>query len=239
MDYRATYRRGEVAIPAVLIVAVAMIGGVWLAIVRLEGNAAVSAALWVLGLSALAITFVFAGVFRRHHWTVASDGITIAERQIVPLTGPNRNACLAWSDIAGVRRVEAGFDRQIELVAHDGRRFRMSQAIKVGVGVDPDAPLEDFLSHILHAAAAGGANLGAATEGLSFWNRVPGLAILTIFFAIALAFGGAAVLMLLDGEIVDGRRSGEGTAIGLALPVGAGWLLWKSLRRRREVMRGR
>lgn len=237
MKYRAIYRRGEVAIPRLFAVAAAIIGSVWFAMGRLAGNAGVSAVLWILGLSVLAIALLFAGAFRVHRWTTTDRGIRIAESPKVPLTGLRRNAELRWGEIAAIRRVEAGLDRQIELVARDGRRFRMSQAMKAGVGDDPAAPLEQFLDHIVQAAHQAGADLGDAVEGLSFWNRLPGIALLLVFFAIALTFAGAAVLMLLDGEVVGGRRSGEGSALALALPFGTGWLLWKSLRRRRAVLK--
>ena len=236
MEYRAFYRRGEIAIPGLFAVAAAMIGAVWLVMDRLDGNSAVSAVLWILGLSVLTIALLFAGAFRVHRWTTTDEGIRIAESPKTPLTGRRRNADLRWSEIAAIERIETGLDHQIELVARDGRRFRISQAMKAGVGVDPAAPLEQFLDHIMDSARQAGADLGDAGEGLSFWNRLPGIALLVVFFAIALTFAGAAVLMLLDGQVVGGRRSGEGSALALALPFGAGWLLWKSLRRRRAVL---
>lgn len=237
MDYQATYHRSEFAIPALLIIALSMIGAVWLALTRFEGNAFVSATLWILGVSILLIAFVFANCFRVHRWTVAGDGLHIAERPKVPFTGLRRTANLAWAEIGGVHRIESDFGRQIELVTRDGRQFRMPQAMISGVGIDPSAPLGDLLAYIERVAEASGASLGKTTEGLSFWNRLPGLFMQSIFFVISLALAGAAVLMIFDGEIVDGRRSGEGTAIALILPVAAGWRLWKSLRRRREVAR--
>ena len=109
MEYQATYRRSEIAIPALLIITLSMIGAVWLALTRFDGNAFVSATLWILGLSVLLIAFMFANCFRVHRWTVAGDGLHIAERAKVQLTGLSRNATLAWAEIEGVHRIEFRF----------------------------------------------------------------------------------------------------------------------------------
>ena len=85
-------------------------------------------------------------------------------------------------------------------------------------------------------AAEAGHALPAMSEGLSFWNSAPGLAFLTIIFAISLVISGAVAWALWEGMTVSPRaRGGEALAILLLLPFGAGYLLRRSWKRRTTV----
>jgi hypothetical protein len=55
-------------------------------------------------------------------------------------------------------------------------------------------------------------------------------------FAISLAIAIAVAFALWDGLRSTQSRQGEMAAILLLLPFGAGYLLWKSIRRRRAVL---
>jgi hypothetical protein len=73
-------------------------------------------------------------------------------------------------------------------------------------------------------------------EGLSFWNRLPGIAVIFVLLVIACAIAAAVAWALWDGMTTSQPRGGHFAAIALLLPVGGGWLLLKTIRRRRLVL---
>lgn len=236
MEYQAVYRRGEFAIPALITVMLLLAGGIFIAIRTMSSNALLTAILEILGAAVIAIIVIFASAFRIHRWTIVEDGMRVTERPRVPLMGFRRSDELRWDQIAALRRVESGLDHQLELVGPSGRRFRISQARKAGLGVDPAVSLDDFLSAIRAAATAAGATVPEVGEGMSFWNTVPGLFFQAIMLAIAALFAAATGWAMLGGGIEYFPRMGYFTAIALLLPIGAAWLLIASLRRRRLVL---
>lgn len=195
---------------------------------------------WTFGLSVFAMAFIFANTYRIHRWTIAGEGLEIAERPKILLTGLPRRAIVPYADIAGFHRVESGIEYLIEISTRDGRAYRMPEARIAdpkGFGQpDPDANLNVFADAIYSAARASGYPLPAPSEGLSFWNTFPGLFFLVVIFVLALAFAILAAWALFDGGLSTTNRSGYGAAIAILLPFGAGWLLRKSWRRRREVL---
>lgn len=242
-DYEATYRRSELALP--LVVGIAIVGGsavtalvVWTPADQGFEERVLSAA----GILMLALLSVFLVIFRRHRWTLQKDGIAIHERPRVPLTGLSHRALVAYGDIIAFREVESGFDHLIEIVARNGRRYRMAQKMvqekgKRFLSVDMNARLGDLKVSIKNAATRSGKPLPATTQGLSFWNTIPGLAFIGFLFAVSLVICGGVVLALLEGFTTRPRGS-DALAILLLLPVGAFILLRKMARRRREVLAG-
>jgi hypothetical protein len=240
--YEATFRRSEIAIPALLAV-VALFGVACYAAIRfVDGRHLETAVFTVLGGFVLAMAVLLLQTFRTHRWIVGADGVRIHEGPRVAYTGLSRRAHLALAQVAALRRVESGFDRQIELVARDGRRFRLSQKMTARDGAklpapDPDADLDAFAESIRAAIARAGLPSPAIGEGLSFWNSVPGLALIAVLLLFSLAISGVVVWALLDGMTTTPRpRGGEAMAILILLPVGAGWLFWKCWKRRRKVL---
>lgn len=241
-DYEATYRRSELALP--LVVGIAIVGGLAIAALVVwtpadqgfEGRV-LSAA----GILMLALLSVFLVIFRRHRWTLNKQGIAIHERPRVPLTGLSHRALVAYNDIIAFREVESGFDHLIEIVTRNGRRYRMAQRMVQMKGerfmrVDANALLGDLKASIRNAAANAGLSLPATTQGLSFWNTVPGLAFIGFLFAMSVAICGGIVLALFEGFTTRQPRGSEALAILLLLPAGAFILLRKMARRRREVL---
>jgi hypothetical protein len=178
--------------------------------------------------------------FRVHRWTLLPGGVEISQRPKVPFTGLSRKTVVPFREIAALRNVESGMDRLIEIATRDGRRFRLSQAMTAsatGIGrPDTEANLWAFAASIRDAAERSGTPLPALSEGLSFWNSATGLTLLVIMFVITLVISAAVAWALWDGMTLDTRaRGGQAIAILLLLPIGAGWLLIKSLRRRAAV----
>lgn len=241
-DYEATYRRSELAMP--LVVGIAIVGGlvmtaivVWAPTDQGFEGLVLSAA----GILVLAVLSVFLVMFRRHRWTLTKHGMAIHERPKVPLTGLPHRAIVAYGEIIAFREVESGFDHLIEIVARNGRRYRMAQRMvqekgKRFLSVDANALLGDLKTSIRDAAANAGVKLPATTQGLSFWNTIPGLAFIGFLFAVSLVISGGVLVALVHGFTTRQHKGGEMIAIFLLLPVGAFILLRKMLRRRWAVL---
>lgn len=240
--YQSTYRRSEMALPALLgIMALIIVLAIVAVRVPLDGNTIVAFLPFVAGGIVFAIVFIGMAAFRVHRWTIEPNGIRIEERPRVPLTGFRRSASLPFSEIV-LRRVQSGFDFQLEIATREGKRFRLAQVLRPGVrgGLnlpDPES-LEKFSSSIRSAALAAGSELSATGEGLSFWNKPAGLFLLAVMFVVSLAIAAFALWGLWEGMPVR-PRMGEAEAIAILLPFGAAYLFLKSLKRRRSVLSGR
>jgi hypothetical protein len=240
IEYQSTYRRSEVAMPCLLAVIVILVAGV-IAIVRLvDGRNVEMAILCLVGVAVLLLGAVLVTAFRVHRWTVRQRGVEIHQRPKLRLMGLSSKTVVPFPDIAALRHVESGFESLIEITTRNGRRFRLSQAMTGGprdfARPDPDTDLNTFALSIRAAAERAGHVLPSISEGLSFWNSAIGLAFLTIMFLISLPLAGIVAWALWDGMTVSPRpRGGEAIAIMLLLPVGAGYLLLKSLKRRAAV----
>lgn len=240
--YQATYRRTERALPMLIGVLVLLFGGI-AGIIFYEDRQNFETLIFSLaGCLVIAMLSILVQTFRVHQWSVAPDGVHVHEKPKVPLTGLSRRAVISFSEIASLRNVESGFDILIEIVMRDGRRYRMPQALiasergRIAGIPDPNARLDEFAAMIRATAERAGRPLPATAEGLSFWNTFPGLFFLLIMFAISIAITGTVAVALWDGFRSTQARQGEMAAILLLLPFGAAYLLWKSIRRRRDVL---
>jgi hypothetical protein len=232
--YEATYRRGEMALPSLLAVLAVLGGGLYLILQDPSGDRVLVAVLWLIGAVVVAMFAILAAAFRVHRWTVEAAGIAVSERPKVPLLGLRRRTVVAFEDVRAFRWVESGFDRLLEIVAADGRRYRLSQAHKRG-GEAP-ADLGGFAEATRAAARHAGRELPATTQGLSFWNSWVGLGLILVMFAVSVVLAAAVGWALWDGMTTTQPRGGHFAAIVMLLPVGAGWLLLKSFRRRKSVL---
>ncbi|MDF3075602.1 MAG: hypothetical protein K0S54_3269 [Alphaproteobacteria bacterium] len=240
-DYQATIRRSELAIP--LLIGFMILGGLALAAVLLwaHGQQMVSLILATAGVTVAGALSCMVIAFRVHRWTLKPDGIAIHERPKVPLTGLSHRAFVAFADIIAFRDVESGFDYLIEIVTRQGRRYRMAQKMVQKKGErlpmpDMEARLGDLVVSLRDAAARAGAPLPSTTQGLSFWNTIPGLAFIGFLLAVSLVISGVVVFALVHGFTTRQPRGGEAIAILLILPVGAFILLRKMLKRRWKVL---
>jgi len=238
-EYQATYRRTELALPALLGVLVFGAAGaiVGLEFVDAQRGLTVIVVLFVIMMVAMLVILV--ATFRLHRWTIAADGIHIVERPSLPLTGFVHTAVVAYPDIAALRRVESGLDPLLEIVTRTGRCYRMMRAMTGPWGrrvADPDAGLDAFADAIRAGARRSGHLVPALSEGLSFWNRPGGLACLAAMLLVALAIAGGAAWVMIDswsrGLPVNPRM----LSIVLLLPPAAGLVLLRAVRRRRAVL---
>lgn len=243
-SYESLFGRTEVAIPGLLGVLLAGALGFTLALGgAFENETRITIIVATLGGALLGIVVIALASFRVHRWTITADSIRIEERPKVPLTGLRRRATVAFGEVAALYRLQSGFDAQLELVARDGRRFRLAQAFRPGgrgVRVADPKSLDIFAAAIEAALSASGSTLPGAAEGLSVWNRPAGLAVLAVAFAVTLAIGiGTVWSFLWVGALQVGARSGQMRGILILLPIGAGYLLIRSMQRRRAVLASR
>jgi hypothetical protein len=172
-----------------------------------------------------------ASAYAAHRWTIEPGGIRIEEAPKVPLMGFTRRRLIAFADIAALRNIESGLDSVVEIAARDGNAYRIMAHGARG----PE--LQAFAAQIAGAAAGAGHTPLAMTEGLSFWNRPSGLAVIVVMLILTLAFAGAALFALFDGGLTMRARNGEALAIVVLLPFGVAYLLYKSFTRRWRVLK--
>lgn len=240
-EYTAAYRDSAFVIPVLLLTLV-----FYFALLAWTITSAAANDMLIIALGATAITIlvtITVGVttLRTHRWVIEATGLRIEERPKVPFTGFTKLSFAPWAAITALRRIDSGFERQIEVELRSGAVHRMAQELLPntrGRRCIPDHAGLDALAVTLSAclAAAGPAALWTQ-EGLSFWNRLPGLAILGLMFVTAVAIAVAAVIAIWSGTSLYGVAM-KGVALVLLLPVGAGYLLFKSVKRRMRVVKG-
>ena len=195
--------------------------------------------LGTLGLFVLsAVACMLAGL-RRHRWTIEAGAVLIEERPLVPLTGRRRVRRVPFDEITSLSNVQNATDDLLTLTARDGARFALAPGLAPGEGLirAPDqAGLDVFAGQLQAAMAAAGCAPPPVTDGLGFWNRSAGLALLGIAFLASLALAVVALWGMWEGAGAR-HRGGEAVAILVMLPVGVAWILRRSWRRRRSVLR--
>ena len=242
-SYTTGYRRSAFVIPATLLGLVLFMVLVAWAITSVSDR--YTLLLVVAGGAGGTIVFIVVALLaglRVHHWAIEHAGLRIEERPKVPFTGFANRAFAPWADMAALRRIESGFERQIEIEMRDGAIYRMAPGIVVrrGVGgcITDHAGLDALAAAIGTRLVAGGAAASKVHEGLSFWNRLPGLAILCAVFVASVAIAAAAAVAFWSGTYLYGAVV-KGAALIVVLPLGAGYLLFKCVKRRLRVLNRR
>jgi hypothetical protein len=144
--------------------------------------------------------------------------------------------------LASLRRhrwsIEGG-DALLALTTSDGEHFVLPPVRTRGTGAaaKPDQEgLASFAALLQAAMTAAGAVAPPVTDGLGFWNRPSGLALLTAVFLASLAVAAVILWGLWEGEIRRARTH-EAAAFLVALPIALGWWLRRCWQRRRAVLR--
>ena len=122
-SYEALYQNKEFAILGLLGLVLVMLVVIGLAVAFIEdGNAALPVILSAIGGMVVGTIVLLLFLPRVHRWTIEPKGVRIEERAKV--MGPRRQGFVAFSEIAGLRNLESGFDGVIELVTRDRRIWR-------------------------------------------------------------------------------------------------------------------
>jgi hypothetical protein len=189
--------------------------------------------LGMLGAFVLIFMACALAALRRHRWTIDADGVLIDERPLVPMTGRRRVRHVPFDRIAALSNAPNGADEVLALTTRDGERF----VLPPRRDRTPDQKgLAAFANRLQAAMTAAGRVAPPVTDGLGFWNRPPGLALLGITLVVSLGVA-AVVLWGLWHGAASRVKTHEAAAFLVVLPIGVGWLLRRSWQRRRSVMK--
>jgi len=193
----------------------------------------------VLGmLGVFVLTFTVCGLagLRRHRWTIEADAVLIEERPLVPMIGRRRVRRVPFGGIASLSNVGAD---ELALTTRDGEHFVLppGRAPRGGPVRKLDRQeLTAFATRLQAAMTAAGGVALPVTDGLGFWNRPPGLALLSITLLVSLAVAAVILWGLWEGAIVR-FKTHEAAGFLVLLPIALGWALHRCWQRRRSVMR--
>jgi hypothetical protein len=195
--------------------------------------------LGTLGAFVLVFVVCMLAALRRHRWTIEPAAVLIEERPLVPLTGWRRTQRVPFGVIVALSNMQNAADDLLTLTTRDGECFVLPPGLAPGEGLirRPDQQgLARFANQLQAAMTTAGHVAPPLTDGLGFWNRPAGLALLSIALVASLGLAGVTLWGLWEGATVR-HRGGEAAAILVMLPVGVGWMLRRAWRRRRSVLR--
>ncbi|MDZ4739510.1 MAG: hypothetical protein SGJ03_06360 [Alphaproteobacteria bacterium] len=229
--YECTFRHVAFVLTSICVLMVVMFAGIAAAVTFIaDGKTILSVILYLVGAIVVLVILAAVPAYATHRWTIEPTGIRIEEEPKIPFMGISRKRTIAFADIAALRHLESGLDIVIEIATRDGNAYRV---MANGAGV-PD--LQAFAAQIASASATAGHKPLAMSDGMSFWNRPLGLIVLVVMMFFTLAFAGATAWALFGGGLGT-SRNGYYAVFVLALPFGVVYLLYKSLTRRRRVLR--
>ena len=229
--FECTFRHVAFALTSICLLLVAMFAGIATAVTFIaDGNTILSVILYLVGAIVVLVILAAVSAYATHRWTIEQTGIRIEEKPKVPFMGLSRERTLAFADIAALRHIESGLDIVIEIATRDGNAYRV---MAHGPGV---SELQAFAAQIASASATAGHKPLAMTEGMSFWNRPSGLVVLVMMLILTLLFAGATAWALFGGGLGT-SRSANYAGLVLLMPIGVVYLLYKSLTRRRRVLK--
>lgn len=232
-SHRALYRSSPLILGGLLAALALAIAGGAAGLQIVARDQRLPLVLGMLGVFVLIFTACALAALRRHRWTIETDGVLIDERPVVPLAGRRRVRRVPFDRIAALSNAPNGADEVLALTTRDGERFVLPPRRD---RMPDQAGLAAFASQLQAAMAKAGSVAPPVTDGLGFWNRPPGLALLGITLAVSLAVA-AVILWGLWHGAASRVKTHEAAAFLVALPIAVGWLLRRSWQRRRAVMK--
>lgn len=238
--HQGLYRNAPLVAGGLLGAIALLIGGIAAAMqIATTGDERLRLLFGTLGAVVLTFAICMLTALRRHRWTIEPDAVLIEERPLVPLTGRRRKRRVPFGRIAALNNVQNAADDLLVLTTREGERFRLPPGQAQGEGLirRPDQEgLFSFASQLQSTMTAAGHTAPPMTDGLGFWNRPAGLALLGASLVLSLSLAGVTLWGLWEGATTR-HRGGEAAAILVMLPVGVGWMLRRAWQRRRSVMR--
>lgn len=238
--HQGPYRNTPLIASGLLGAIALLIGGIAIAMqVATTGDELLPLVFAALGAFVLVFVASMLMALRRHRWTIDTDAVLIEERPLVPLTGRRRVRRVPFGMIVGLNNVQNAAEELLTITTRDGERFVLPPSLAPGTGpirLPDQAGLAVFAGRLQGAMTAAGIAAPPVVDGLGFWNRAAGLMLLCLAFLASLALAAVALWGLWEGAAAR-HRGGEAVAILVMLPVGVGWMLRKSWRRRRSVLR--
>lgn len=240
LSHQGLYRNSPLMFGGLLASIALLIGGVAASIhIATTGDELLPLMFGTLGLFVLVFLVCLLMALRQHRWTIEAQAVVVEERPLVPLTGRRRERRVPFAEIAGLSSVQNATDDLLTLTTRAGERFVLPPGLAPGQGLIrlPDqAGLGAFAGALQAAMTAAGSAAPPVADGLGFWNRPAGLGLLGIMFLASLALALVALWGMWEGAATR-HRGGEAVAILLMLPVGVAWMMRRSWKRRRAVLR--
>jgi hypothetical protein len=145
---------------------------------------------------------------------------------------------VAFDQIASLSTAPNGADVVLALTARDGERYVLvPERTAAGAGRGPDQKgLAAFAERLRAAMIAAGTAAPPVSDGLGFWSRGAGLAVLGIGFAASVAVAAVVLWGLWQGA-ASRVKTHEAAAAVVVLPIFLGGLLGRCWQRRRAVLR--
>ena len=238
--HQGLYRNTPLVLGGLLGAIAVLIGGVAGAMqIASTGDELLPLIFAALGAFVLIVTVCMLAALRQHRWTVEVDAVRVEERPLVPLTGRRQFRRVPFGSIAALNLVQNSTDELLTITTSDGERFALPPGLSPGTGLirlPNQKQLGAFAEALRTSMAAAGYVAPPVSEGIGFWNRPTGLALLSIAFLASLALAAVALWGMWEGATAR-HRGGEAAAIMVMLPVGLGWMLRRSWQRRRSVIR--
>lgn len=241
MQYEVSGRRAPFVVVGLLLLLIAYGGAITLVLMSdMASDAVMDAVLAASGGVILGMIVLVLYSLRKFAWTIHARELEVMERGRIFSFAPNRHARIAFASLKALRRIEAGQEVIAEAETDTGRRFHLPSKMTPRPGsIIPAADEEghrQFLDALLAAIASSGLRPPRLTQGLGFWQRPYGIAVIFVLVLLSLALALAMLWALADGMSLTGAAM-KGGGIVLAMPAGAAWLLWRAIKRRRTVLK--
>lgn len=239
ITYESKYRNSPLVYIGVTAILLAGFLAGWAAIALIPSTELVLPLLEIVGLTIVAIIGLSVAASGRHRWRVQGETLHIAETGSLGWLTPPRSFEIPLSAVHALRRVESGFDVLVELETTTGSRHRLMQGYardNVGVLLPDKNGLNVFSNALRKRILAAGAVQSSFQDGLGFWNRPIGLAILFGFLLLSLCLSALILYGMVTGEHVPQGAAMQGLAFVLLLPFGVAYALYQSLWRRSFVL---
>jgi hypothetical protein len=237
--YESRYHNAPLSIVGLGVISLAAAAAWASAAAYLSGDALVWAKLEVAGVSVALCVVLFLASRSHRAWRITDQGLSVREVPSLRWAMPVKEHLFPYSAIAAVRRVDSGGAVVLELETSGGVRHSIMRARirdKVGAWVNDIAGFEAFASDLRARISAAGAAGVTFQDGLGFWNKSAGLALLGALFLSSVAGAIAIVHGVLAGTDAPQGIAMQGLALIILSPFGFGYALYRSWSRRRFVL---
>ena len=232
-SHQGLYRSLPLALGGLLAALLLLVGGIAGVLAIAPREQRLMLVLGMLGAFVAIFAVCALASLRRHRGTIDAGAVLIEERPLVPLIGSRRTRRVLYGEVASLSNVSDGSGALLALTTRGGEHFVLPPARTAR----PDEQgLASFATRLQAAMTAAGVAAPPVTDGLGFWNRSSGLALLGSVFLASVVVAAVVLWGLWAGEIRR-VRTHEAAAFLVALPIALGWWLLRSWQRRRAVMK--
>jgi hypothetical protein len=237
--YDCVYRNMPMAAVAFAVILASGFGSAWAALAYLPPRDAFLPVVEIAAATIGLIIAVWLASYWRHHWSADASAVRVRETHRYFGFWRGRERIIPFGQIAALRHVESGFDKILELETVSGERHHLTQAlVKDATGISrADANgFNAFANALRLRIAAAGVQDASFQDGLGFWNKAFGLALLGLALALSTALSGLILVGVLSGVHMPNGAAMQGLGLVALLPIGAATALYRSWARRSFVL---